>query len=840
MAIEDEKVRRIIAYLSNQFKMGKVIIFTGSGFSASAKNLQGKTLPSSPELARLMWTAFFPGQPFSSFTLKDVYGAVKKYHKSKIKPFLEDIFTVDSQTLPDFYLNYYALPWFEWFTLNIDNLEEAANIKFNLPLKYQGISGTNATSSDYHNNLTVFSIIHLNGKLTDLPDHVTFTDHDFIDRLIFDDPIYSQISSKLISFPVIFIGTELDEPLLWKYIEMRKYEKLKYSGVRTIMPKSFLVSPTISKAKEMILDDYNVEHIECSTETFSLSFLANLERTIYSNFIDIRKRSLNLSSGMKYESIPDVSNFIKSEKMIHTEYLLGSEPKWCDILSGRAIERDVDIELFNNIVAKINQNILGDFILLTGTAGSGKSTTLMRVALKLSAMGYKTGWIDKGVNISPKTIQEEINTCADDDRMKVVLIDDADMYGDSLSLVIYYIAKAQSDTLIVLSMRSNRIDRCLNAENQKSHITYQLSMPGMTDADIYNILDALEKENRLGALKNLERSEQFAIFKSKSKRQLIVAMYEATSGRKFEEKIVEEFTDLPDRDKQIYGIVAIASSLRSFLVRDEILGAINNVSNDALNSLEKMVDRKIIIKSDNEQYTARHRVIAEKIHDHLVSNQIIQYYLEGIIFTLAARVRPNMDSSDRIKRLLISMINYNYLFYCIGLEKTRQIYQNIESLLKDDYHYWLQRASLEIGEGELSNGENFIMQAKAIKPDDDYVLTEYALLLFKKACSNPGAKTSKELVKDASDILKYQMKYRRTKAEHPFHIFGSQMITWTKNDNLIYQEKKELLEEAQEYVQTGLGNCPRSEKLDRLLRDIKSNYMALAIDAQIKRARGQS
>jgi len=102
--------------------------------------------------------------------------------------------------------------------------------------------------------------------------------------------------------------------------------------------------------------------------------------------------------------IPEVSSLARSP-LQETDYLIGEQPTWADIQSGRAVHREFDNEI-TDIIDRYwaNKNIRRP-ILITGTAGSGKSTSLMRVCLRLAASGVRIGWIDRNLDIRPGAIR---------------------------------------------------------------------------------------------------------------------------------------------------------------------------------------------------------------------------------------------------------------------------------------------------------------------------------------------------------------------------------------------------------------------------------------------------
>ncbi len=68
------------------------------------------------------------------------------------------------------------------------------------------------------------------------------------------------------------------------------------------------------------------------------------------------------------------------------EFFMGSEPIWADVQSSRAIERDVDATLLSAAKGQLALTGARGILLLSGTAGSGKSTSLKRLALSLVIM----------------------------------------------------------------------------------------------------------------------------------------------------------------------------------------------------------------------------------------------------------------------------------------------------------------------------------------------------------------------------------------------------------------------------------------------------------------------
>ena len=248
-----------------------------------------------------------------------------------------------------------------------------------------------------------------------------------------------------------------------------------------------------------------------------------------------------------------------------------------------------------------------------------KTSIAMKTALNLTNNNHIVGWIDRNSNIEPRKICQIIENT---EHLECLFIDTPDVYGPSFSQIISQLASNNNKLKIIyLIVRSTKIDQVTKLLNSSIPIdefnTYRL-----TDNEINKILDLLEDQNLIGNLKEKPREEQISIFKSKADRQLIVAMIEATSGKKFEEKICEEFENLEGNFQQIYCLVAVATSRNHYLLREEILlGMGEDRNNEIMNIIEQLARRGLFIENTHGGLQVRHRLIAQKVSDRLSKNK---------------------------------------------------------------------------------------------------------------------------------------------------------------------------------------------------------------------------
>lgn len=824
MAYEISK--HFLDHLAGQFELGQPILFTGAGFSRDAANFHKQKLPGVEELKKALWEICFPGEPYDHrTTLANLYGAAIVRHANKVTEELTRILTVNPDSLPDWYKRLFSFPWAKCYTLNIDDLATAAARRFDLQRPPRAISALDLTASigDPLDSLRHLLVVHLNGIKDKLPDGVTFSPNQYADRLARQDPWYLTLVSEILTRPFVFIGTTLEEPPLWQHVELRQHKGGR--ALRELRPRSYLVTPTLDRARQALLADHHVEWIPLTAEQFVRDILEKITGAAAKGNALITEKLRDRSRAVP--TLPEVS-LLATNPLEKTEYLLGAEPIWADIQSGRAIIRESDRGLAAIVKSALSTPAQKPVIAITGTAGSGKSTALMRVSLLLSAEGIRVGWIDRNSEIGLRQLRDAMSS---DNGPPVLAIDDTDLFGHELSSILREIATNNRFPLVIISIRSGRFERVVNPTILGDVKVVEQTQPHLTDNDIAALLDSLDKENRLGFLKGKPPDQQFRLFQQQSGRQLLVAMIQATSNDRFELKATSEFDDLSPESKVIYAMVAVASSFRFGLTRDElVIGAGGDNSNVLLNQIDTLSRRHVIVVSPSGELTARHRVIADIIVDGLRRSGALVGTLNGVALVAASKVTQLLKRSARAWRLLRSVINHDYLLRMIGPENARNLYGSLEGIISWDFQFWLQRGSLEVECGDdLSLAENFLKQAMSLNDSDPFIQNEYAYLLFRRAGEDPRDVDARDLVNEASSILNDLILRRGHADPYPYHVLGSQGLMWARRGITDPKEKDVYLRKLLAIVSDGIKKFSHRTELQQLHEDLKREHLSIAV-----------
>jgi hypothetical protein len=803
-------------------RLADAVLFTGAGFSVGLRNGAGEPLPLGHDLKRLLWDLCFPGEAFDeTSTLQDLFDLARRSNARDLRDLLYRTFTVTAETIPDYYAAIFSLPWLRVYTLNIDTGPHAVARKYQLPRAPISISaiteGARPHSVDPGRAL---AIIHLNGVLNDAPDGVTFATTQYADRLTRADSLYIECANDVLLRPCVFIGTPLDESPLWQHMVQRQYRQAAAGEFRR---KSFLVTPHIDRARKELLErEFNMVHLAITAEEF-VNLLAPIRGAASQEGLDHLRVAARVDAPLM--QVPLASSLASVAPPSDSEYLMGRAPEWSDIRGGKAIARAVDDQLSNLVRGLLDvESEPKGVVLLTGTAGSGKSSSALRLALSLSADGIETGWVDPGIEIAPLDIRRSMDRS---DHPPLIIIDDADEYGNALADLASDIAGGVDRPLVVLVIRSGRVDRTSDRLSALGVPLKEMVMPHLADDEIDGLIEVLDRENRLGKLKGLPHDEQVKAFREYAGRQLLIAMLSATSGRRFEQRIQDEMDGLDLESRTVYGLVAVATAIRFGLTRDEALLAAQNPTNATLAAMETLQRRHLVVVDSKGEMRVRHRLIAEVLMSNFTSDGSLTPAVTRLGIAAASKVSSATSRNDRRYRRIRTLMNHDWLLRNIGQAAAQRFYADLEPLMRWDHHYWLQRGSIELEAGNIELAENFLNQAYALEPTDPLVETELGYLQLKMALHEPSAEEARRLFSAGTGLLDSAMRARRRSDPHQYQIYGEQGLAWAARHDLTNKERQQVLRDLERIVGEGFELHRRDERLRQLLVRVRNALLGV-------------
>jgi len=222
------------AYLRSKIEKGEVVLVLGAGCVRDCTNAARKQLQSGDQLAEKI--AVDAGFPYNGEPLPTVLDAVQ-LPIPQLNSLLEAEFKgcVPSTGLN----NAFIVPWWRVYTFNIDDTIEGMRGT----ISKQRIYSYNAMHAKVspHEGASILHLVHLNGYVRELDKGVIFSKLDYDRRLSQSDAHwYREFATDHFRHCSIFIGTKLNEPLLWTALESVR-EASPYSRSFLIIPDALTV-----------------------------------------------------------------------------------------------------------------------------------------------------------------------------------------------------------------------------------------------------------------------------------------------------------------------------------------------------------------------------------------------------------------------------------------------------------------------------------------------------------------------------------------------------------------------------------------------------------------------
>jgi hypothetical protein len=819
-----------VQYLKRHLHANNVILFLGAGFSTAATNSSGETLPGSRALAEKLWDYMDYGIPYDGSNLGIVYQAAlhKPGGQKNLFALLSDILTVEE--FPEWYRFIINFFWYRIYTTNIDDLTEAI---------YEN-GGPSAISTvvapaeyeDRDGFLREIQLVKLNGSIDEPDKGLTFSPIEYGRRAAEQDVWYDHLVRDIATRPTLFVGSELDEQLFWQYLALRQR---RTKGVGKQLPKSFLVCPQVSAAKKEALSEFNIVPIEMTAEDFFKHLAAEREvvisrENLLRNLDPTLEEILALeSAGVPKEEIilaeefysifrPVISQPAKAGMRSH--FLLGSPPTWADIFNQLDAAREVNRVVADQVVEELNNYGCG-LVLLSGAAGSGKTTIAKRVSILVSNEGYPVYYSTNFARLIPERVVAYLKRF---DRRVVLVFDENADDLRRITEMFDSCADLTHKPVILVTMRTNE----LAARRYVLHNTEdvkEIRVPDLSDPDINAILQKLDQNSLLGDLRKLTLGQRVDVFRTKAKKQILVAMREATRGRGFDEIIQDEYNQIkPAAAQLVYLIAALPSMHHYFIDRGQLIAAMDLPPSETTAIVDDALSG-ILNPHENAptRLQIRHPIIAEYVVMKVATRELLArayiLFLEILAHDLPAQKYRRGSKVFRLYQTIINHVTLHSTFLQ-QVELCRQIYESIKPHFTDDGHYFLQYGAYELEYGDLDFAENYLLQAESLMPYHPWVASALGYLWMRQGVEATSPLAASEYLARGVERMQHQIDTEGRKDPYPYHIFGAQMLAYI-NRWVPREEKAKQLRELYVRVAEGAKKHPLDHKLQGLVENIK-------------------
>jgi hypothetical protein len=821
--------------LLRQFEKGNVVLFAGAGFSIGAENRQKKDPPLGNALGELL--AEECGWPYAGEDLPIVYAQARSHLGSSGLETALDKWYRDCNPAP-WHLLIAKLFWYRIYTTNIDDVIENSYRTGAAQILDRVVSP--APYKDQDQFYEHVQCIHLHGCVLDNSKPLTFTFEEFASQTAKPNPLYQAMVDDMQSKSFIFVGSRLSDSPFHHYLSLRGQ---KSRGATEYRAKAFLVVPQISPILRRQFNDQNIVVIEATGEEFFSALVAEVQARVPSRLDLLTMRHPHEMAALK-ATIAEAQkagvtraqmgvlrqfDFVAGEVTASTQrpktfFFDGAEPSWDDIAHNVDAKRLVTAE-FLEAIQQESEGVR-TFVLL-GQAGSGKSTTMRRLAFELARTGH-TVYYSK----TPQTLDRQpiIDLVKSSSRSAYFFIDDARSHVRAVDLLVRDLL-GNADVTFVLADRPHILLPKLHRAHKtmKEHI---LDMPLLIKEDCERIIEKLEEFGLLGELAGKHRKQQLREFLGRSWKQLLVAMKEATSGRGFNTIIEDEYRTLvSDSARLAYTIACLAYMHAAPVRRRHLLACLEGNDVQKVSTLEKDLRGVVVSWKENENFMSpRHRVIAQHVVMEAASVDVKQTAIKEFLIQISAEVTPyNIRLRTPEYIAYRGIINFDNMLQLLGVnyELISDIYDELKDYYREDFLFWLQYGRAEVYFDNFATAENYLNQSLGIRSNNNFQAKHNLGVLFlKRSLSQENPVAAAADAKQGEEILLEQIRDRGDVDAYPYSALVKHKLRYL----LHYRPQKmgEELEELKKLAELGQHKHP----LDDAMRDVQEeSYRAYLMQA---------
>lgn len=618
-------------WLIEQVRNGNAILFLGSGAVRGAVGADGERALTGPQLRDAIAERFLAGR-HKDKTLTRVSDYAKNESSSQeVQSYIRDLF---SPLRPPAYLN--LIPRFRWFSIITTNYDQILERAYDAtPDRIQNLrpiirDGDNF--SDVLRDDKALPYLKLHGCISTIADDklpLILSSEEYAKHLQNRGRLFRHFADWGRERPVLFAGYDISDPNVLQIM-------FDLSDMGVSRPMYAVVDPSLD---EIAVRYWSARRFVPIAETFE-DFLSALDREIDPNQRSLARllsdKPLSFQRWISVHASPSdrLRAYVASEvSHVHPGLAsTGTSPKL--FYAGApadwgAIQQNLDVKrrISEDIILDTVLSPLGDtacrVVLVRGHAGSGVSVLLRRIAWDAAKdFDALVFFLNEGGILRSDLIGE----IAELTRAPILLVvDDALLHGKELQEFVEFASSNRWQVNLVLGARTNEWN--VSGGDLEPYIHDEYELRDLTDVEIRALIQNLERHDSLGQLVGLSGAEQVQRFRKQSDRQLLVALHEATTGKPFEEIVLDEYERIsPSAAKVLYLDVCTLHRL-GVPVRAGLVSRVSGITFDTFRQqffrpLEHVVFTHMDSASRDYVYRTRHPIIAEFVFGQALPDPI--------------------------------------------------------------------------------------------------------------------------------------------------------------------------------------------------------------------------
>lgn len=770
----------------NAIRDGQYNLILGAGASADAKSADGRPLPLGGTYAAELISAF------GLNVRKDT--ALPYVWEAALAKAGSERALRQRSSVPRFLhcspASYHLLiPTFAWkriFTFNVDDVVHAAYKRVERSLQNEVPIHFDQEYRDANPAGDEVQVVYLHGGelFPELP--VTFGPPAYAAAAIRHHTWWHVFADAFLSQPVIVIGASLREP------DLESYLYLKRRPPTPLLPSSFYVAPEIDDADHATCLRLGLIPIpmkgnafleDLSTEVKGRERLSVRQaRGVKVPLLGTSTESVHILAtiGRQFVVVNDKSSWPSVDRPPEAFYE-GQDSTWDDIRADRDVQLRIEQDVLNasrEFLMSKDRKPQTRVIVLEGTAGTAKTTALMRIAVAITELKSTVLYFVGKERLRDDVLLQLVSTLDPNSTLALVVDSLADHVRQIRRLIEAYPANAPR-CLILGAERSRQKDHIQNNLEGITKSTF-VAIPHLSKSEALDLATKLRSAAKLGRFSgrsDQQLSEQFAgTSQSSWAGQLLTILLQVVPGGKFLDRLTSEWTGLGDETSKIfYGCVCLAAAGESPLRSAVAFRAI--APHDGKEVFKKFSGpmRGLITWFDLEWLRPRHRVIAEAtVRKCMSASEIFDISLR-----LGGALAPYVSRSTVMNRtpearLARRIMDADGIVVPRLKKQAESWFQLLERHWGWNSRFWEQRALVALEEHNYRRARDYAYQAVGLE-SHPLPMTTCALVNISSAERDPSIQKSEriECLKAGVDLLDQAISratIRGWPEIHPYHI----------------------------------------------------------------------
>lgn len=614
--------------LVQDIRDGNVVLVLGAGASLEAADSNGRRPPSGWELAKLIASEYL-GDGYDDHPLNEI--AELAISEASL-PVVQDFIVKQLEGIPpsDAHRTLTTFRWRGLATTNYDDLVEQAYKSAESPAQTLVPFRENGERVDEKmRQPNAVAYLKLHGCMSqphreDLP--FILTTDQYIEYRRNRSRLFDMLKEWASERTLLFVGYTLKDSTLRTLL-------LEISSTVESRARFYIVLPSFTEPEKRYWESRRITTLEGKASDLCSSIDSAITDTfrgarpstpagklaISERFVQSEPLSANCQAFIESE-VDYVRGLNSLESIDPRDFYKGVCPPW------PAIEKELDVRrrLTDTMLADcfLDDNLPAITLsLVKGHAGSGKSIFLHRLAWDAAKIHDCTClFLNETGILNSAALAELSKACGE---RIFLFVDDVLARATEMHRAIAGLSDTTAQVSVIGAVRTNE----WNSYDGPllDDVTNEATLHYLSEQEIDSLLTLLEKNNALHELETKSYEERKAAFVKRAGRQLLVALYEATHGKRFEEIICNEFSSITPRGAQdIYRSICVLYRFGA-PVRAGVISRIHGVPFERfqerfLGPLENVVRSIIDPNTRDVTYVARHRQIAEIVFQEAIED----------------------------------------------------------------------------------------------------------------------------------------------------------------------------------------------------------------------------